>query len=120
MGQCQFSYQLREPAAVLLGQIQQIAKEYGGEFQGDEKSGQLSLSSWIGTIAAEYTIDGDQLQLTVTEKPFLVGCATIDATIRQYLPALACKAPTGNTQRPTPRTASLKNGSSDRRWPDGE
>ncbi len=89
MGQCQFNYQLKEPVAVLLAQIQQLAKEYGGGFQGDESSGQISLTMLIGTIAGEYTIAGDQLQLTITKKPFLVGCATIDATIRQYLPALA-------------------------------
>jgi hypothetical protein len=89
MGQCKFSYQLKEPAAELLAQIQQLAKEYGGEFQGDDKSGYLAIKMFIGTIAGEYTIAGDQLELTITKKPFLVGCATIDATIRQYLPVLA-------------------------------
>ncbi len=89
MGQCQFSYKLKEPAAVLLAQIRQLAEEYRGEFQGNEESGQIRLTLLIGTIEGEYNVTGDQLLLTITKKPFLVGCGTIDATIRQYLPVLA-------------------------------
>lgn len=89
MGQCQFSYQLKEPAAVLLAQIRQLAEEYQGEIQGNEESGQIRLTLLIGTIEGEYKVTGDQLQLTITKKPFLVGCGMIDATIRQYLPVLA-------------------------------
>ncbi len=89
MAQCQFTYRLQVPAETLLEQIRQLAEEYQGEIQGDEHSGRLRLSLFIGTIQGEYTIAGDELQLTITQKPFLVGCGTIDATIRQYLSALA-------------------------------
>lgn len=89
MAQCQFTYRLQVPAAALLEQIQQLAQEYEGEIQGDEQAGRLRLPLFIGTIVGEYTIVGDELQLNITQKPFLVGCGTIDATIRKYLTALA-------------------------------
>lgn len=89
MGQCQFTYRLQVPAATLLEQIQQLAKEFEGELQGDEQAGQFSLSLLIGRIVGQYTVHEEQLQLTITAKPFWVGCDTIDATIRNYLSALA-------------------------------
>lgn len=88
MGQCQLVYRLKEPAAALLEQIRDLAREYQGEVQGNEHSGKLSLPLLIGTIDGEYTITGDQLELIITKKPFLLGCQTIDAVIRQYLTTL--------------------------------
>ena len=89
MGQGQLTFQLKVPAAELLGQIQKLAKDYNGQLQGDDKSGHVSLKILIGTIEGDYTINGDQLTLNVTKKPFLVGYQTISATIKEYLSGLA-------------------------------
>ncbi len=40
---CQLTFQIQMPAAELLSQIQKLAQEYEGQFQGDEKSGRLAL-----------------------------------------------------------------------------
>ncbi len=89
MAPCRLEYRLQVPAAELVEQVRNLAKEYQGEFQGDEHSGVLSLPLLLGTIGGEYTIADGQLTLQITTKPFWVGCETIDATIKQYLPALA-------------------------------
>jgi hypothetical protein len=82
------TFQLKVPAAELLGQIEKLAQEYNGQFQGDEKSGTVSLQILIGSIEGNYTIDNDKLNLNVTKKPFLVGYETIGSTIKAYLPGL--------------------------------
>jgi hypothetical protein len=86
---CQFTYRLQVPVATVLEQIRQLAEQYQGEFHGDEHSGRIGLTLFLGSIAGTYTINGDELRLEITQKPFLLGCGAIDAVIRQYLPVLA-------------------------------
>ena len=89
MGQCQLIFQIQVPTADLLSQIEKFAQEYQGQFQGDEISGNVSLNFILGSIEGDYTIEGDQLNLNITKKPFLLSCDTISATIKEYLPGLA-------------------------------
>ncbi len=89
MAPCQLTYQIRVPVAELLSQVQKLARENNGLFQGDEKSGRLALEFILGNIEGNYTIEADRLRLTITKKPFLVGCETIDSTIKAYLTGLA-------------------------------
>lgn len=83
------TFQIQVPPAELLGQIQKLAQEYAGTFQGDEKTGRVALHFILGSIEADYTIEGEELNLCITKKPFLVGCETIRSTITEYVPALA-------------------------------
>jgi hypothetical protein len=89
MSQSRLTFQIQAPTAELLSQVQKLAQEYGGQFQGDDTSGHIALPSILGIIEGDYTIEGHQLHLTVTKKPFLVGYETISSAIREYLPALA-------------------------------
>ena len=89
MGQCQLTFQIQVPAAELLSQIQELAKEHEGQLKGDEKSGHVSLQFILGSIEGDYTIEGNKLHLNITKKPFLIGCETIDFTIKEYIAGLA-------------------------------
>jgi hypothetical protein len=82
-------FQLKRPAAEILTQIQELAKQYGGNIQGDEKSGCVSIEFILGSIKGDYTFEGDQLILDITHKPFLVGNETIRSTIREHVTGLA-------------------------------
>jgi hypothetical protein len=88
MGQSPLTFQIQAPTAELLSQVQKLAQEFGGQFQGDEQSGRVALPSILGTIESDYTVEGDQLYLTITKKPFLIGYETISSLIREYVPAL--------------------------------
>jgi hypothetical protein len=89
VSQGQLTFQLSVPATEILHQMQKLAQEYEGQFQGDEKSGHVSLNIFIGIIEGNYTVNGDNLTLTITKKPFLVGYETIRATIKEHLTGLA-------------------------------
>ena len=86
---CQLTFQIQVPAAELLSQIQKLAQEYEGQFQGDEKSGRVALHFILGSIEGDYSIEGDKLHLNITKKPFLVGCETISTMITEHVPVLA-------------------------------
>jgi len=89
MGQGQLTFQLNMPVTEFLSRIQKLAEEYGGEFQGDEKSGRVSLDFILGSIKGDYIVDGQQLHLNITKKPFLVSYETIKSTIKDYITGLA-------------------------------
>ena len=89
MGRCQLTFQIQVPVEELLSQIQELAKEYEGQFKGDEKSGHVSLQLIVGSIEGDYTIEGNKLHLNITKKPFLIGCETIGSTIKGFLAGLA-------------------------------
>ncbi len=89
MGQSQLTFQLDIPVTEFLNRMQKLATEYGGQVQGDEKSGHVSLDFILGSIKGDYTIEGQQLHLNITKKPFLVSYETIRATIKDYITGLA-------------------------------
>lgn len=89
MSQGQLTFQLSVPTAEILHQMQKLAQQYDGQVHGDEQSGHVSLNIFIGIIEGDYVVDGDQLTLTITKKPFLVGYETIRGTIREHLTGLA-------------------------------
>jgi len=84
-----FTYHFQVPVATLLDQVRRLAATYQGNFQGDERSGRFSLSLFLGSIAGDYTIDGEELRLVITQKPRFLSGAAIDAAIRKYLPVLS-------------------------------
>jgi hypothetical protein len=85
----QLTFQLKKPAAEILKQIRGFARQYGGDIQGDEKSGHVAIDFILGSIKGDYTIEGDQLHLNVTTKPFLISYETIKSTIRDHVIGLA-------------------------------
>ncbi|MBM4287391.1 MAG: hypothetical protein FJ135_04435 [Deltaproteobacteria bacterium] len=89
MGQCLLTFQMTVPADELLRRIAKLTQEYQGRLQGDEKSGTFSLNFVLGSIEGDYNVEGEQLLLNITKKPFLLGCDTINATIKEYLRGIA-------------------------------
>jgi hypothetical protein len=89
MSQNHLIFQLKQPAAEILSEIQEFTEKYGGKIQGDEKSGHVAIDFILGSITGNYTIEGEQLHLHITKKPFLVGYETIRSTIKEYVTGLA-------------------------------
>jgi hypothetical protein len=88
MGQSPLTFKIQAPTAELLSQVQKLAQEYGGQLQGDEQSGHIALPFILATIEGDYNVEGDQLYLMITKKPFLIGYETISSLIRENVPAL--------------------------------
>jgi hypothetical protein len=89
VSQEQLTFQLSVPPAEILTQIRNLAQKYGGQWHGDEHSGQVSFQTPIGLIESDYTLNGDTLTLTITKKPFLVGYDLIRKTIQENATGLA-------------------------------
>ncbi|MFL5330129.1 MAG: hypothetical protein ACJ8C4_14605 [Gemmataceae bacterium] len=57
----------------------------GGTFTGNANGGSFSGQVPVmGSIAGQYTVSGNVVTVTITDKPFLVPCATIEKKVREY------------------------------------
>ena len=71
-------------AAAIAKARQQITAQ-GGTFSDDANAGSVSLKiPVLGTIRGEYAVSGQNLTITITDRPFLAPCGTIEERIRQF------------------------------------
>lgn len=57
----------------------------GGTFNGDDTTGSFGLSTMAGDVAGSYTVNGNTLEVTITDKPMFLPCDMIEAQLKQYL-----------------------------------
>ena len=66
-----------------LGRVQALLASEGGHFAGDEFAGRFSGTSPLGAIEGRYTVQAEAIRITITSKPMLLPCGTIEARIRE-------------------------------------
>ena len=58
----------------------------GGNFEGNLAHGCFGGRSWFGTIKGEYiAISDNEIEIVITDKPFIVPYSTIECRVREYL-----------------------------------
>ena len=80
-----FSFNITKPKNLsqVLVKTSKTIRDGGGTFSGDEKSGNFSGSGVKGTYAV-----GDQISITITDKPFLAPESLVKSTITDYFKAV--------------------------------
>lgn len=68
------------PQAALVQKAQAVAHEAGASFQGDEASGGFRGSGVVG----EYRIEGGQVTITITSKPFYASWSLVESRVRSF------------------------------------
>jgi hypothetical protein len=56
-----------------------------GIFTGDGNSGNFEVTVFANTIRGSYVINGQNLNLTITHKPFLIPCSTIESFLKSRI-----------------------------------
>lgn len=56
----------------------------GGTFEGNETSGRFSGKTPVGTLEGIYSVEGAAIRVTITSKPMMAPCGTIESKIRTY------------------------------------
>ena len=70
--------------AGVLDQVRSNIVGAGGAFSGDASSGEFSGPTAVGIVKGSYTVRGGVVTVTITDKPFLVPCSTIESKVRDY------------------------------------
>ncbi len=56
----------------------------GGTFVGNVNSGTFSGKTVAGVVKGKYTVSGNKITVTITDKPFVVPNSTIETKVREY------------------------------------
>lgn len=88
MASCKpFTVTVAGDVAAALDNARQQLVANGGTFSGDANAGTVSVKVPIlGTIRGQYAVSGQNLTITITDRPFLAPCGTIEERIRQFFP----------------------------------
>jgi hypothetical protein len=65
--------------------MESVITENGGRFQGDAEKGDFQGHTVAGLIKGQYcTVSGNEIQITITDKPFFVPYGMIETEVRKY------------------------------------
>ena len=79
MAACNFSVPFTKSATDILDKAKQTIESQNGTFTGDESNGSFDVSVFGNTVKGSYTVQGQNLVIEITEKPFLVPCSMIES-----------------------------------------
>ncbi len=82
---CNFSIPVPGNAEQLLSKAKNAVQSQGGTFEGDLNSGNFQVTAFGNTIAGSYGMSGDQMNITITDKPFLLSCGMIESYLKSQL-----------------------------------
>ena len=82
---CNFNLRFTEPAAIAVGKARGAVLSQNGKFEGDDTSGSFEVSVFGSTIKGNYTVTGQILNLSITDKPFFVPCSTIESFLLKQI-----------------------------------
>lgn len=85
MAACNFSIPFSGSSADILRKAQAAIHDQGGLFRGDESSGVFELTVLGSTIRGSFQISGQDLNVNIDSKPFMIPCSTIQSYLTKHL-----------------------------------
>lgn len=85
MSKCSITIPLSVPAEQLVSKAQTAISAAGGRFSGDAAGGDFKINTPLGAISGTYSIMDNEMAVSIADKPFLVGCGTIEKELRKHL-----------------------------------
>lgn len=82
---CNFSIPFSGNLQPVLDKARATVEEQGGTFNGDNNSGEFSLSAFGNNIAGSYAVNGSQLEILISDKPFFVPCNAIESYLKSKI-----------------------------------
>ncbi len=82
---CEFSLPFSGDADGVLAKARKAVESQGGAFSGDTTNGNFSVSVFGNKIIGNYTVSGQDLQINITDKPFMVPCSAIESFLKNQL-----------------------------------
>lgn len=85
MSACNFSIPFTGSSVDLLNRAQAAIQEQGGHFRGDDSSGFFELTVLGSEIKGSFNVTGQELNVTIDSKPFMIPCSTIEHYLSKQL-----------------------------------
>ncbi len=85
MSACEFTVPFSGNAGDILGKARKAVESQGGNFTGDVNSGEFDVSVFGNRVAGTYSVSGQNLQMNIHTKPFMVPCSMIEGFLTKQL-----------------------------------
>ena len=85
MSACNFTIPFTKSVKDILEKAKQTVESQGGNFTGDENTGNFDVSIFGNTVIGSYAVSGQELNIDITDKPFLVPCNMIENFLKSQL-----------------------------------
>ncbi len=85
MAACNFSIPFSGEADAVLGKARTAVQSQGGQLNGDTGAGDFTVSVFGNTIAGSYTVTGQNMNIVIDSKPFLIPCSTIEGFMKNQI-----------------------------------
>ena len=85
MSTCNFSIPFSGEAEIILNKAKAAIESQEGTLAGDSHSGNFEVTVFANTIRGIYVVTGQNLNLTITHKPFLIPCSTIEGFLKSKI-----------------------------------
>ena len=82
MAACTFTIPFTGSADSILEKAKKAVEKQNGNFSGDTNNGNFSVSFFGQEIVGGYTIAGNDLNIVIDNKPFMVPCSTIEGFLK--------------------------------------
>ena len=85
MSACNFIIPFSDSSEAILQKAKSSVEGQGGSFTGDVNAGNFNLSIFGNAIIGSYTVQEQNLNIVIDEKPFLVPCSAIESFLKKQL-----------------------------------
>ena len=85
MAACNFSIPFSGSPEDVLAKARRAVQGQGGNFDGDTSSGNFHVTVFGNTIAGSYTVAGQNLDIVIDSKPFLLPCNAIEGFLKSQI-----------------------------------
>jgi hypothetical protein len=82
MAACKFLIPFSGSANDIFSKVKTAVHGQGGQFNGDDTGGNFDVSVFGNSIKGSYTVLGQELDIVIDSKPFLIPCSTIESFLK--------------------------------------
>jgi hypothetical protein len=85
MAACNFKIPFSGAPEEVFSKAQKAVQSQGGNFTGDATAGQFDVTVFGNTIKGSYTVTGNEMDVVIDSKPFLLSCGMIEGFLKNQI-----------------------------------
>jgi hypothetical protein len=85
MSSCKFNIPFSGNPEEILDKAKSAVEKQGGSFTGNNEAGNFHVSAMGHTIAGSYIVNGNELAMTIDNKPFFISCDMVESFLKSKL-----------------------------------
>jgi len=85
MSTCEFKVPFKGSAEEIMNKAKDAVESQGGTFNGDLVAGDFNVSLLSNKVSGKYVVEGNEMTLTIFEKPMFVPCSAIESFLIKKL-----------------------------------